>query len=97
MLLVALVDHLGAAFERFLDDPLHGLAGVLRPQLHQFAIRTVLAVGDQLRYEVGDVGRVARGQVDAAARVALRDGLRFLLKQRHLRARLEGRQRGRHA
>ena len=97
MLQVALVDHLGAAFERFLDDPLHSLAGVLRPQLYQFAIRTVLAVGDQLRYEVGDVGRVARGQVDAAARVALRDGLRFLLKQRHLRARLEGRQRGRHA
>ena len=63
--------------------------GVLRPQLYQFAIRTVLAVGDQLRYEVGDVGRVAGGQVDAAARVALRDGLRFLLKQRHLRARLE--------
>ena len=58
MLLIALVDHLCAAFERFLDDPLHSLAGVLRPQLYQFAIRTVLAVGDQLRYEVGNVGRL---------------------------------------
>lgn len=90
MLLVALVDDRRVVQQGLLDDPLHGLAGVHGPQLHQVAVRAVLAVLDELAHQVLDVGRVARGEVDAGARVALGDGHALLLEQRDRRARLAG-------
>ena len=50
----------------------------------------MLAVLDELAYQVLDVGCVARGKVDAGARVALGDGHALLLEQRDGRACLAG-------
>ena len=100
MLLVALcrgIDHLRAGLLADVPQPLQSLAGVVGPQAHLLAIGEVAAVGIDERYDGLHAAGSRLVDDDGVAGVALGHCRGLLLKQRHLRAGLVGRDGGGHA